>query len=213
MDDEMRDPIEPGEEELARRLQAYADARMTPSDEATARMRATVETALGSLGRAAHEPAAATRRFGWRRSAATLLAGGLTLAIVAGAAAYSTRPGAPFYAARLWTEAVNLPTAIVVRAQAEVDRLERRIQEARDASDSGDAGAADAALIAYSTILTEAASEVDGFPDAMATLEATLTREVVVLAFLVETVPEPAMIAATQALQTCNMTLDELNDR
>jgi RNA polymerase sigma-70 factor (ECF subfamily) len=75
------------------------------------------------------------------------------------------------------------------------------------------AEAADAALVAYSTTLTEAASEVDGYPEAMATLEVALAREVIILAVLVETVPPPAVVAATQALETCNMTLDELSDR
>ena len=63
-------------------------------------------------------------------------------------------------------------------------RLDRRVQEARDASAAGDIAATEAALVAYSTIVDEAASETGGDPTATATLDASVTRHVTVLTAL-----------------------------
>ena len=81
----------------------------------------------------------------WRRPAAALLAATLTLGVLAGTVAAGSA-GGPLYATRIWIETVNLPRDVLARAQAEVIRLDRRVQEARDASAAGDTAATEAAL-------------------------------------------------------------------
>ncbi len=142
MDDDVIDQMEPGYIELARRLEAYADLRLSPSAAATTRMRTAVMAAAhrraalieadatfdaaGSTSTAAAAtlpgPTVATRT-SWRRPLAAVFAGALTLAILAGSV-YGARAGGPLYAARLWAEMGNLPTNVVDRAQAEASRLE-----------------------------------------------------------------------------------------
>ena len=139
--------LDRGAVEVIRRLEAYADARLDPSAAATTRMRAAVMAAAhrqaaliaadgaGTLALAPTEiaPGRAPREgrwfATWRRPIAAMLAGTLTLGILAGTA-LATRPGGPLYQARLWTEAANLPAAGLARAGAEVDRLQARIDEA-----------------------------------------------------------------------------------
>ncbi len=226
MDDDMIDRTEPGYIELARRLEAYADLRLSPGTAATTRMRTAVMTAAHRRAALIHADAtfdaagattsarAATGKVGgrpsWRRPAAALFAGALTLFILVGTA-YGARPGGPLYAARLWTEMANLPADLVDRAEAEVNRLEERLQEAQQASSSGDVPGTQAALVAYSRIVVEAADGSDGDPTASAALEVTVTRHVVVLTLMVDSVPSQARQAAEQALTSSTMALDDLD--
>ena len=181
MDDDMINETELGYIELARRLEAYADQRLSPSTAAMTRMRTVVMNAAHrraalmaadarfdaagetTSARAAERAKPADTRTSWRRPAAAIFAGALTLMILAGTA-YGARPGGPLYAARLWTEMANLPAGLVARAEAEVDRLEQRLHEAQQASTAGDVSGTEAALSAYSTIVVEATNGERGRP-------------------------------------------------
>jgi hypothetical protein len=228
MDDDVIDQTEAGYMELARRLEAYADLRLSPSSAATTRIRTAVMNAAHrraalmhadetfdaasetTSARAAERAQVASAGTSWRRPLAAILAGVFTLAILAGTA-YGARPGGPLYAARLWTEMANLPADLVDRAEAEVNRLEERLQEAQQASTAGDASGTEAALVAYSKIVVEAAKGSGGDPTASAALEVTVTRHVVVLTLMVDSVPSQARSAAEQALSSSTMALDDLD--
>jgi len=212
--------------ELRRRLEAYANARLTPSTLATARMRANVmnaahrRAALIAAGGTIDTTAASTATHSversrsaattWRRAAAALVAAGLTVAMLTGTA-YAAKPGGLLYDARIWIEMANLPVDVVARAEVEVSRLDARLAEAQQASTAGDVPAAEAALSAYSLILVEAAQGSAGDPTANAAIEAALSRHVVVLTALVDSVPVPARSAVQQALASSTKVLDDLD--
>lgn len=214
-DDEIFDP---NDREVVRSLGAYADARLSPSVAATTRMRAAVMTAAhrrASLLEAESTPhvaPAATARNRWRRPIVALAAAALTLGILAGTAV-AARPGGPLYEARLWAEMANLPTDVVSRAKAEVERLEARLEEVRQASAAGDTPAVEAALEAYSSIVIEAVAGSHGDPTALATIEVSVTRHVTVLTGLVDRVPAPARSAIQHALSSSSKVLDDIDDQ
>jgi hypothetical protein len=211
--------------ELRRRLEAYADARLTPSLDATIRMRMHVMNAahhraalfaasptLDVAAAATAAPRTERSRFAtraWRRPAAALVAASLGVALVAGTISASD-PGGLLYTPRIWIELANLPANVVDRAHAEISRLEARIQEAQQASNAGDGPAAQAALAAYSTIVVEAGQGSAGDPTAIAAIEITVTRHVVVLTALADSVPAPARAAVQQALSSSTQVLDDL---
>ena len=225
MDHHAMEPTDFGYRELSRRLEAYADLRLTPSVAATTRMRTAVMNAAhrraalieadatfgaaGATTSALAAQRAAAARNAWRRPVAAMMAGCLTLAILAGTA-FAARPGGPLYAARIWNEMANLPGNLVARAQAEVARLEDRLDEAQRASTAGDVSGTQAALAAYSTIVVEAAKGSAGDPAASAAIEANVTRHVAVLTLMVDSVPVPARAAAEQALTSTAQALDDL---
>jgi hypothetical protein len=226
MDDETIDPNDPGFLDVTRRLEAYADERLSPTAAASARMRTNVmsaahrraaltdanathdATGLATTAPTAHRASAARSR--WRRPIAAVLAASLTLVLLAGTAS-AAKPGGPLYAARIWTEMTNLPADVVARAKAEVRRLDERLQEAQDGSTAGDGPATAAALLAYSTIVVEAATGSEGDPLASASIEVSVTRHVLVLTVMVDTVPEPARAAAEKALSATGTVLDDLH--
>ena len=225
MDHHAMEPTDFGYRELSRRLEAYADLRLTPSVAATTRMRTAVMNAAhrraalieadatfgaaGATTSALAAQRAAAARNAWRRPVAAMMAGCLTLAILAGTA-FAARPGGPLYAARIWNEMANLPGNLLARAQAEVARLEDRLDEAQRASTAGDVSGTQAALAAYSTIVVEAAKGSAGDPAASAAIEANVTRHVAVLTLMVDSVPVPARAAAEQALTSSAQALDDL---
>ena len=212
--------------DLARRLEAFADLRLSPSVAATTRMRMTVMNAahrraalieadatFGAAGETTAARAAMRARVlrnAWRRPVGAVLAGCLTLAFLTGTA-IAARPGGPLYAARVWTEMANLPAGLVARAEAEVSRLEERLDEAEAASNAGDARATEAALAAYSAIVVEAARASVGDANANAAIHVTVTRHVAVLTQMVESVPKPARPAAEVALTSSTTALDDLD--
>ncbi|HEV8403731.1 MAG TPA: hypothetical protein VGQ31_11940 [Candidatus Limnocylindrales bacterium] len=227
MEDDMIDQTAAGYLELARRLEAYADLRLTPSAAATTRMRTAVMNAAhrraaligaDAMSDAAGDtltPPAASRdrtvraRVSWRRPAAAVLAATFALSILAGSV-YGTRAGGPFYAARLWAEMANLPSGLLDRALAEGTRLDQRIREAQEASSAGDVPGTEAALAAYSSIVIEAAAGSDGDATASAALEVTVSRHVGVLTLMVGSVPTQARSAAEEALASSTTALDDL---
>jgi len=229
MEDDVIDQTAAGYVELARRLEAYADLRLSPSSAATTRMRTAVmndahrraalikaDATFDTAGQTA-SPVAAERdtparlRLSWRRPAAALFAGVFALAILAGSV-YGARAGGPLYGARLWVEMANLPSNVRDRAQAEVNRLDERINEAQEASSAGDASGTEAALAAYSSIVTEAATGSGGDATASATLEVAVTHQVVVLTVMVDSVPPESRGAAEQALTASTKALDDLDN-
>jgi hypothetical protein len=237
MDDLMFRRDDPRDPEIEHLLDAFAELRLSPSLAATTRMRAGVmavahrraallqadatTAALGSIGATASgvsgTPAAlrSAARVGsqgrarWRRPVAALLAATLTLGVLAGTVAASSA-GGPLYATRIWIETVNLPRDVLARAQAEVVRLDRRVQEAIDASAAGDTEATEAALDAYSTILAVATSETGGDPTATSTLDASVAQHIAVLTALGATVPAAARPAIEHALASSAKALHDL---
>jgi hypothetical protein len=202
MDNDPMQQRDHGDDELARRLEAYAEARLSPELSATSRMRAHVMAAAhrhaalakADRDRALIEAAAPTslsirpaRRSGWRRSATLLLAAGLTLAVGVGSAA-AAQPGGPLYPVRIWSETLTLPSEADARAQAELKRLADRLAEAAAATAAGDANAANAALEAFDAIVQQAADAVGNDVSAAATLESGVRSNIAVLTVLADRV-------------------------
>ena len=221
MDDAMLE-LMAGDGALRRRLEAYAEARLTPDPSAVGRIRARVQasahrradllsadTALtvlpepGSARAAAfRRGAAARRRSGWRRAVPAVLVATLTVAVVGGTA-LAARPGGALYGGRLWLETLTLPTDPSERAIAELARLKERLRDVAIASAAGDASGVAAALAAYEAIVGEAVSAaiLAGDPVAAAALQAGVARNVEVLQALVAQVPESARPALEAAIQ------------
>jgi len=225
IDDEMFDRYDPGGMEVLRRLEAYADARLTPNVAATTRVRAGVMAAAhqrsamlaGALADGTTiaapvttDPPTPVAIGSWRRAFAAALAGTITLAILAGTA-LAARPGGLLYPARLWTEAANLPAASLPRAQAEIGRLQARVVEAQQAAAVGDGPAVQAAIVAYTAIVAEAAAGTEGDPVATAALEQTVARHMVVLTALLDRVPLQARSAMENALASSTKVLDSIH--
>jgi len=146
----------------------------------------------------------------WRRPMAAVMAGCLTLAILAGTA-WSARPGGPLYGARLWTEMANLPGDLIARADAEVRRLEARIDEAQQASSAGDGPGTEAALVAYTRIATEAVRNSAGNAAAGAAIGQSVEGNVTVLVQMADSAPSPtARAAAKDALTQSDRILEDL---
>ena len=224
MADDAFDLNDPGMLELARRLEAYADARLSPSIAGTTRMRTSVMNAAhrrAARGAGRRHVRCRRRDHGdpCRRSArCRARAPGADRSSRSWPAPWPSRcwparsprrkPGGPLYAARLWIEMANLPAEVVARAQAEINRLDARLQEAQQASSAGDGPAAKAALAAYSVIVVEAARGSAGDPTASAAIEVTVTRHVVVLTLMVDSVPAPARDAVKDALSSSTKVLE-----
>lgn len=210
------------DDELTRRLEAYADARLSPDLSATSRMRAHVMAAAhrhAMLARADEDrtftnvvtlgQADRTRRSVWRRPLTALLAAGLTLGLGVGSVAAS-QAGGPLYDVRIWSETLTLPSEANARAQAELARLAARLTEASAAAAAGDTNAATAALDAYETIVTEAAAGVTGNTAAAATLDTGVRQNLTVLTTLLNKVPEQAQDAIQHAIERSDSAVDQL---
>ena len=204
-----------GDARLRRRLEAYADLRLTPDLTATSRMRARVlahahrradlvraDAALTVVPQTAWRPAAQPGVRRGRGTAVALVAAALLVGAMAGGAAASSGPGGALYEARLWIETVSLPSDPSARAVAELGRLSERLREAGSAAQGGDEGAVAAALSAYEQIMSEASAAVldSGDPVAAAALETGLGRNVDVLQALVGRVPPRAADAIGDAV-------------
>ena len=211
------------QDELARRLEAYAVARLSPELSATTRMRARVMAAAHrqvALQHADADRAAAiatavaqadrTRRAPWRRPLTALLAAGLTLGVGVGSVA-AAQPGGPLYPVRIWTETLTLPATANEHAQAELHRLEDRLAEAAAATAAGDTNAANAALEAYAAIVQEATNDVGNDVAAAAILNAGVRSNIDVLTVLVGQVPnDQARDAIQRAIDRSDSALDAL---
>jgi hypothetical protein len=138
---------EPGDV-LVARLQGLARGP-ADHDERVARTRTQLRVAFAdaqALRAARSRPSLAPRRLALAFAAATLL----VIASVGGIAA--TAPGLPLYGFRLSVETALLPASPGDRLLAQLDRLDRRLDEAAGAHEAGDEGAVVAALQAYEEI-------------------------------------------------------------
>jgi hypothetical protein len=210
------------DDQLARRLTAYAQLRLSPTPDATARMRARVMEAAVSVAAAgtpgrpaarAQEPirlAAYRMTFGGRsRAFAALMAAALSVLLLGGVA-FASSPGGPLYGVRLWVETVSLPSEPGARADADVDRLDTRLDEAVGAAHNGNGSATAAALAAYRDILEDALTAAGNLETRNERLEVALARHQVVLATLLGYAPEPARDALEQAIERSDQAVEDI---
>jgi hypothetical protein len=232
MDNESMQDKDREDDELTRRLEAYAEARLSPELSATIRMRTRVMAAAhrqAALARADADRAAVatalaaqaqadrTRRSHWRRPLTALLAAGLTLGVGVGSVAAS-QAGGPLYGIRIWAESLTLPSEADARAQAELQRLQDRLAEAAAATAAGDTNAANAALEAYAAIVSEATEDAGNDVSAAATLETGVRNNIDVLTVLAEQFEtghgqagEAIERALQRAIDRSDSALDELH--
>ena len=210
--------IAAGDAELARRLLAYADERLSPDEAAAARMRARVmreaRVVLEARLAPAAEPTPIRRRTvapGLRRAASLVLAAALSLVAVGGAA-LAASPGGPLYGAALWVEELTLPSGGEARVAADLGRLERRLEEAVRAANSGNQGAVQAALAAYREAVEHAMGAAGANADWLARLEAALEHHQTVLQGVLGMVPDQAKDAIQQAIEKSGNAMDRIGD-
>jgi len=236
MDDRMIDLVA-GDARLRRRLEAYAEARLSPDLVTTSRMRARVlavahrqadlaraDAALTVVPRATLHGTASidgralrsrrSARSRMRRPMTALLAAAVVLGGGAGTA-LAARPGGALYDSRVWIETLTLPSDPSARAIAELARLEERLREADEAARTGDVAGAAAALAAYERIVESASEAAIAAQDevAVAILEAGVGRNVEVLQALALRVPEGASEAISGAVQRAVEHAVERSDR
>jgi hypothetical protein len=211
-------------EQLARRLEAYAMKRLSPDAAATERMRTAVMAAATArlegdvvATRNAPEPAweppipiFSRRLTRSRRLVVGLLAATLALSGVAGAA-LAAGPGGPLYDARLWVERATLPTDPDARADAELARLEARMEEAVRGANNGNGSAVSAALAAYRATIDEALEASDATESGNDRLEAALARHLVVLQTLLDRVPDQAREAIQRAIDNGDKAVERID--
>ena len=227
--DDMTD-LSIGDAMVWRRLEAYAETRLSPDLTASSRLRARVLavahrqaalaradaalTVVPQSGRPSLAPTfsplaqqlarnsgARPRRRHWQRAGAVLLAASLALGAGVGGA-FAARPGGPLYETRLWAETITLPTDPSARALAELERLQERLREIGEASRAGDAAAATAALTAYENIVDDASAAAILAHDDVATavLETGVKHNVAVLQALIARAPAQAKVAISRAV-------------
>ena len=214
--------------ELRRRLEAFAEASLTPDPVASSRMRArvlavahrqsSVLRADATLALVADPDVATTptRARTWgpsratRRAAAVLLAAALAAGAMSGVA-LAAQPGGGLYDARVWAETLVLPSQPRERAVAQLARLDQRLAEITAATARGDDLAAGAALAAYESIVNAAAAAAVLSDDAIAmpAIEEGIKHNIIVLDGLVDLLPADAGDAVGRALQR---TIDRSTD-
>jgi hypothetical protein len=212
MDDEMNVSLG-AELELERRLDRYAQVRLSPSPASVARMRARVmrEARLGfaeaaqARSLALAHGATSARGLGGerrvlRRVGGLLAAACLTLGVAAGTMAAS-QAGGPLYGPRIGLEGLMLPSDPAARAAAEIGRLEARVAEFIAAAGHGDQPAVAAALDAYQAIAEEALSGAGANAAVLATLQIALDRHIEILQAVVGQVPEQARPAIERNIE------------
>ena len=208
-------------DEIARRLEAYAHARLSPNPDAVARMRGRVMAAVAASATrgtpvvasatdataAADTPVARIVPFRQLRlgrpprTLTALLAATLSMLLLSGVAAAGTA-GGPLYGVRIWIESASLPSQADARADAELDRLEARIDDALRAAGSGNGRGVNAALAAYDEILTDALDAASrGELDHTERLIVALNHHRAVLIDLLGRVPEQARDAIARAIE------------
>jgi hypothetical protein len=221
--DESMQALMGGDLEIEQRLDAFARVRLSPTERASARMRARLmrEARLAmaaptwSVATTTSIDVARARRGGLaRRGAGLLLAAGLTLAVAGGAMAASQAGGA-LYPTRMWLETVTLPSAGAARTDADILRLDSRMDEVIAAASRGDRGAVAAALLAYEEIADEALLAAAGDEEAIERLRVALDRHLAVLAAVAAKVPPQAGEAIgrniDRAIERNGATLDRIH--
>jgi uncharacterized membrane protein YgcG len=217
MNDDLMNQRTAGGQELARRLEAYAGARLSPDPAAVSRMRARVmleaRTQLEPARPMSAIPEPTPIRFARslrrvRRGAAILLAAALSITVVAGAA-LAAQAGGPLYDTRLWLEAVTLPADPAARTTADVTRLEERLGEAASASREGNEHGEAAALAAYQAVVDDALGAAGTDDALLAKLEETLGKHLTVLNGLLDKVPDQARSGIENAIRNSGKALEK----
>jgi hypothetical protein len=216
MNDDTMNQRTGGDEELTRRLEAYAQVRLSPDPAAVTRMRARVmREARSHLEAAASQAAAeptpihrARTGRGLRRGVAVLLAAGLSLSAIGGVA-FGAQPGGPLYETRLWLEAATLPQDPGARTEADFERLETRLAEVMRATRDGNENAIAAALAAYQAVVDDALKAAGTDDDLLAQLEEVLGKHLAVLNGLLDKVPEQARSGIENAIDKSDNAIDK----
>jgi hypothetical protein len=111
---------------------------------------------------------------------------------------------------RLWAEELTLPADPATRAEAELERLEARLAEARDAAAAGNGEAVTAALEAYRRAADAALEAAGTDPTRSEHLALQLGRHVAVLEALVGEVPGRAGEAIRAAVERSERKIEEI---
>ena len=212
--------------ELRARLDAYAVARLRADPERTGRVRVRVMVAARAAAEARRtQPtpsplvpsrpvqAPPRRRVGLRifrlpaAMAASLVLIGL---LAAGAVLAGSGPGGPFYASRLWIEELTLPTEPDARADAQLARLEERLEEATQAAKAGNGAAVTAALEAYRATAEAALGGAGTDTARREHLAFELGRHLAVLEAFVPRVPGRASEAIQAAIDRTETRIEEI---
>ncbi len=209
-------------DEIEDLLEAYAEARLSPSAPVLSRMRAAVlaEAALASATAAAERRAAgaddvkpsrwALPRFAIPRRAFTMV-GVASLALVSTTAVLAAPPGSPFYQARVAVEAALLPSQIDARLAAHEELIAERLAAAQGAAASGNPEALAAALAAYAAEIDAAVADLGNDKDLLAHLEAVLGKHVVVLTTLEAEVPEQTSV--DRAIESSQKAVEKIKEK
>ena len=217
---------------LRPQLDAYADARLRADPEVRARSRARVMAearAASSAARVAASPAGRPAGKPARRPARSPPRTVLALCsadsgcrppsqrpcsswacLTIGAALAGSRPGGPFYAARLWVEEQTLPADANARAAAQLARLDARLAEATAAAKAGNGAAVTAALEAYRDEADAALRGAGNDLNRREHLASELGRHVAVLEALVPLVPDRASEAIQDAVDRTEVRIQEI---
>lgn len=216
----------PGDIEMYRRLDAFAQMRLAPDAAAMARIRsalmgqalAMADARAASLALPVQPPAIVVERpslpalrMPVTRGSAAFLAACLTLGIVAGSVTASAA-GGPLYGPRLWLEEANLPSAPLAHAAGQLDRLDVRLEEIRVAVASGNAGATEAALVAYTGILEDLETQALADPAVADEVLDDIARRQLILTALLGKVPLQAQDALQHALQQGANAVEAIGD-
>jgi uncharacterized membrane protein YgcG len=216
----------PGDMEMYRRLDAFAQVRLAPDAAAMARIRAALmgqaiamaDARAASMALPMQAPAVLPKRPSMSlprahvsRWSAAFLAACLTLGVVAGSVAASAA-GGPFYGPRLWLEEATLPSAPLAHARGQLDRLDARLEEVRIATTSGNIGAIEAALMAYAEIVEDLEAQALVNPAVAADVLDEIARRQVVLMALLGDVPPQAQDALQHALQQGANAVEAIGD-
>jgi hypothetical protein len=202
--DEM-ERLQDDERDVARRLEAYADARLRPDPVAMLRVRSAIVAEARGPG------AVPSRRWRWRLGGALLAAALLVVGMVGVVAA--SQAGGPLYGTRLWAESMTLPTQPSARAAAQLVRLDQRLQEVQAALAAHDAGAAAAALDAYRSILDETVAATPASTTEDERLQADIAKHLAVLQALLATAPRAAVNGLQNAIEHSDHGLQQIEQR
>ncbi len=213
-------------------LEAYAEARLTPTNPILARMRATVMTeaaayaALRAAERRQVEAAtvevAAPRRFGFPRLTVASFARpafamgfAFMLALGTGAAVTAAPPGSPFYNTRVALEVLFLPTQIDARLASHEQHLEERLAEAEAAAARGDANALAAALAAFQAELDATISDAGDDFARLEQFQAVLEKHLAKLTALSARLPTEVarQNAVEHAIQASEKAVTEVKEK
>ena len=180
-------------------LEAYAEARLSPSGPVLARMRTHVVAraaqyaAAQAVAREAAESGPQPSRWSFlnrglpRRALSLGMAAALTLGT--GAAVLAAPPGSAFFNARVAIEAAFLPTQADARLASHEQHLRERLAEAEAAAARGDVVALEAALAAYDAEIEGALVDLGDSADRLAHFEAVMAAHVAKLQALAARLP------------------------